>query len=132
MGDNNVPILTVTNFPEVPSEDILSRPYIFLTARVHPGESNASWVMKGVCYSQDTKIVSANFATNKLRPFLPVVFISWILFRRDYPSKLVYQGQHWRTDFILCVKWSVSLLWDQFLLPPGRKFVYLELLDSYP
>lgn len=59
-------------------------------------------------------------------------FISWILFRRDYPSKLVDQGQHWRTDFILCVKWSVYLLWDQFLLPLGRKFVYLELLDSYP
>lgn len=25
-----------------------SRPYIFLTSRVHPGESNASWVMKGI------------------------------------------------------------------------------------
>lgn len=24
-----------------------SRPYVFLTARVHPGESNSSWVMKG-------------------------------------------------------------------------------------
>lgn len=24
-----------------------SRPHVFLTARVHPGESNASWVMKG-------------------------------------------------------------------------------------
>lgn len=24
-----------------------SRPYVFLMARVHPGESNASWVMKG-------------------------------------------------------------------------------------
>ena len=24
-----------------------NRPYIFLTGRVHPGESNASWVMKG-------------------------------------------------------------------------------------
>ena len=76
LGDNNVPILTVTNFPEVPSEDILSRPYIFLTARVHPGESNASWVMKGVCYSQDTIIVSANFATNELWLSFPVVFIS--------------------------------------------------------
>ena len=25
-----------------------SRPYIFLTSRVHPGESNSSWVMKGI------------------------------------------------------------------------------------
>lgn len=24
-----------------------NRPYVFLTGRVHPGESNASWVMKG-------------------------------------------------------------------------------------
>ena len=24
-----------------------SRPYVFLTGRVHPGESNSSWVMKG-------------------------------------------------------------------------------------
>ena len=24
-----------------------NRPYVFLTARVHPGESNSSWVMKG-------------------------------------------------------------------------------------
>ena len=24
-----------------------NRPYIFLSARVHPGETNASWVMKG-------------------------------------------------------------------------------------
>lgn len=24
-----------------------NRPYVFLMARVHPGESNASWVMKG-------------------------------------------------------------------------------------
>lgn len=24
-----------------------NRPYVFLSARVHPGETNASWVMKG-------------------------------------------------------------------------------------
>ena len=24
-----------------------NKPYIFLTCRVHPGESNASWIMKG-------------------------------------------------------------------------------------
>lgn len=27
-----------------------SRPYIFLSGRVHPGESNSSWVMKGQLY----------------------------------------------------------------------------------
>lgn len=24
-----------------------NRPFIFLSARVHPGETNASWIMKG-------------------------------------------------------------------------------------
>uniref|UniRef100_T1JFQ4 tubulin-glutamate carboxypeptidase n=1 Tax=Strigamia maritima TaxID=126957 RepID=T1JFQ4_STRMM len=44
LGGNSVPVLTIT------SADTSSRAkqhYIFLTGRVHPGESNASWVMKG-------------------------------------------------------------------------------------
>ena len=28
-------------------DQVTTRPYIFLSARVHPGESNASWLMKG-------------------------------------------------------------------------------------
>ncbi|KAF5273517.1 hypothetical protein FQR65_LT17158 [Abscondita terminalis] len=48
---NDVPLLTITakstlsrNF-EVP---IKKRPIIFLTGRVHPGESNSSWIMEGI------------------------------------------------------------------------------------
>jgi hypothetical protein len=40
-------MLIVTNFSSTP-EDIAIRKAIILTARVHPGESNASWMMKGV------------------------------------------------------------------------------------
>lgn len=40
-------MLIVTNFSSTP-EDIAVRKAIILTARVHPGESNASWMMKGV------------------------------------------------------------------------------------
>lgn len=36
----------MTNFSS--SElDLMSRRVVFLTARVHPGESNASWMMRG-------------------------------------------------------------------------------------
>ncbi|KAG8197180.1 hypothetical protein JTE90_011338 [Oedothorax gibbosus] len=42
LSGNSVPLLTITAKPLDSS-----RPYIFLTARVHPGESNSSWVMKG-------------------------------------------------------------------------------------
>ncbi|KAK3098121.1 hypothetical protein FSP39_016346 [Pinctada imbricata] len=48
---NDVPVLTITARPKSSSKDhveeLRSRPYIFLSGRVHPGESNSSWVMKG-------------------------------------------------------------------------------------
>ncbi|XP_076102521.1 cytosolic carboxypeptidase 1-like isoform X2 [Mytilus galloprovincialis] len=51
ISGNNVPVLTVTAQPKSYSrenvEELRSRPYIFLSGRVHPGESNSSWVMKG-------------------------------------------------------------------------------------
>jgi len=40
-------MMIVTNFSSTP-EEIAVRKAIILTARVHPGESNASWMMKGV------------------------------------------------------------------------------------
>ncbi|XP_069077548.1 cytosolic carboxypeptidase 4 [Pleurodeles waltl] len=51
LGGNPCPLVTITAMPESKStEQVLllrKRPYMVLTARVHPGESNASWVMKG-------------------------------------------------------------------------------------
>ena len=48
LGGNDVNLLTITN-PSISAtrRDILKRPYVMLTARVHPGESNSSWIMKG-------------------------------------------------------------------------------------
>ncbi|GAB6027774.1 Cytosolic carboxypeptidase 1, variant 2 [Chamberlinius hualienensis] len=43
LGGNDVPILTITSN----SSNLAKRPVIFLTSRVHPGETNASFVMKG-------------------------------------------------------------------------------------
>uniref|UniRef100_A0A3P8QDX9 tubulin-glutamate carboxypeptidase n=1 Tax=Astatotilapia calliptera TaxID=8154 RepID=A0A3P8QDX9_ASTCA len=51
LGGNICPLLTITAMPESNSNDHIcqfrNRPLIFLSARVHPGETNASWVMKG-------------------------------------------------------------------------------------
>ncbi|XP_054025210.1 cytosolic carboxypeptidase 4 [Dryobates pubescens] len=51
LGGNGCPVLTITAMPESKTgedlEQFCNRPYVFLMARVHPGESNASWVMKG-------------------------------------------------------------------------------------
>ncbi|XP_027889195.1 cytosolic carboxypeptidase 1 isoform X2 [Xiphophorus couchianus] len=51
LSGNTCPLLTITAMPESKSSDHIcqfrNRPFIFLSARVHPGETNASWVMKG-------------------------------------------------------------------------------------
>lgn len=51
LGGNPCPLVTITAMPESNSDEHLEqfrhRPYQVITARVHPGESNASWVMKG-------------------------------------------------------------------------------------
>lgn len=47
LGGNNINLLTITNENSARSGDIAQRPYIVLTCRVHPGESNSSWIMKG-------------------------------------------------------------------------------------
>ncbi|XP_062945401.1 cytosolic carboxypeptidase 4 isoform X2 [Cynocephalus volans] len=51
LGGNLCPLVTITAMPESNSADHVEqfrhRPYQVITARVHPGESNASWVMKG-------------------------------------------------------------------------------------
>ncbi|GBP39949.1 hypothetical protein EVAR_39177_1 [Eumeta japonica] len=46
LNNNEVPLLTVTA-EDAQINPIAEREVIFLTARVHPGESNASWVMDG-------------------------------------------------------------------------------------
>ncbi|XP_023565944.1 cytosolic carboxypeptidase 4 isoform X2 [Octodon degus] len=51
LGGNPCPLVTITAMPESNSTDDMEqfrhRPYQVITARAHPGESNASWVMKG-------------------------------------------------------------------------------------
>ncbi|XP_039714379.1 cytosolic carboxypeptidase 4 [Pteropus medius] len=51
LGGNSCPLVTISAMPESDSahhlEQFRQRPYQVITARVHPGESNASWVMKG-------------------------------------------------------------------------------------
>ncbi|TKR93062.1 hypothetical protein L596_007594 [Steinernema carpocapsae] len=45
LGSNPFPLVTITA-PGSP-EEVSKREVVFITARVHPGESNSSWMMKG-------------------------------------------------------------------------------------
>ncbi|XP_059051232.1 cytosolic carboxypeptidase 1-like [Achroia grisella] len=46
LNNNEIPLLTISA-EDTSTNPIVEREIIFLTARVHPGESNASWVMDG-------------------------------------------------------------------------------------
>ncbi|CAF3080993.1 unnamed protein product [Rotaria socialis] len=56
LSENDCPLLTITSFynqndvyhSEKQTIPMHERTYVMLTARVHPGESNASWIMKGI------------------------------------------------------------------------------------
>ena len=47
LAGNDVDMLIITNFTSRP-EVIAERPAIILTARVHPGESNSSYIIEGI------------------------------------------------------------------------------------
>ena len=47
MAGNNCEMLTITSFHSDP-ESIKNRKGVIITGRVHPGESGASWMMKGI------------------------------------------------------------------------------------
>jgi hypothetical protein len=47
LAGNQCDLLLITNFTSKP-EAIAERPAVILTARVHPGESNSSYMIEGV------------------------------------------------------------------------------------
>ena len=47
LAGNDVEMLIVTNFTSV-TEEIAVRKAIILTSRVHPGETNSSYMMRGI------------------------------------------------------------------------------------
>ena len=47
LAGNDCDMVIITNFKSEP-EKIAERPAIILSGRVHPGESNASWIMEGL------------------------------------------------------------------------------------
>mmetsp|Transcript_19309 Transcript_19309/g.21879 ORF Transcript_19309/g.21879 Transcript_19309/m.21879 type:complete len:674 (+) Transcript_19309:211-2232(+) len=73
IAENDCDLLVITNFSSEP-EKIRSRKGIVISSRVHPGESNASWMMKGFLdfltgSSLDANILRDNFVF-KIVPML--------------------------------------------------------------
>lgn len=48
LGDNQCPLLTITALGERPAVPIAQRPVVFISGRVHPGETAGSWMVKGL------------------------------------------------------------------------------------
>ncbi|XP_078049658.1 cytosolic carboxypeptidase 1 isoform X2 [Augochlora pura] len=62
LNGNESPLLTITS-TDSKSNPIQNRKVVFLTSRVHPGESNASWVMHGTLKA----LLSSNAYASSLR-----------------------------------------------------------------
>ncbi len=45
ISGNVCPLLTITN--QLSDNERINKEYIVLSSRVHPGETNSSWIMKG-------------------------------------------------------------------------------------
>ncbi|KAL0901365.1 hypothetical protein ABMA27_006642 [Loxostege sticticalis] len=60
LNNNEIPLVTISA-EDTPTNPIVDREIVFLTARVHPGESNASWVMDGTmgCLLGDSTAAAA-------------------------------------------------------------------------
>ena len=75
LAGNKCEYLSITSKDKDPkSAKALAKKGIFLTARVHPGESNASWMMKGaldflVSHTPEAKALRENFVF-KIVPIL--------------------------------------------------------------
>eukprot|EP00668_Euglena_longa_P014449 GGOE01018439.1.p1 GENE.GGOE01018439.1~~GGOE01018439.1.p1 ORF type:complete len:1056 (-),score=284.37 GGOE01018439.1:285-2993(-) len=48
LADNHCPLLTITTLSDDSLVPVAQRPVIFISGRVHPGESAASWMVKGL------------------------------------------------------------------------------------
>ncbi|XP_061527813.1 cytosolic carboxypeptidase 1 isoform X1 [Phycodurus eques] len=78
LGGNSCPFLTITAMPESNSSDHIcqfrNRPFIFLSARVHPGETNASWVMKGTLeFLMGTSLLAATLREAYIFKIVPML-----------------------------------------------------------
>ena len=47
IAGNDCDMIIITNFNS-PAEQIAERPAVILTSRVHPGESNSSFIIEGI------------------------------------------------------------------------------------
>jgi murein tripeptide amidase MpaA len=75
LAGNRCDLITITSLDKDPrSEKALGKKGVFISARVHPGESNSSWTMKGIIdyltsASPEARVLRENFVF-KIVPML--------------------------------------------------------------
>ncbi|XP_048356237.1 cytosolic carboxypeptidase 1-like isoform X2 [Sphaerodactylus townsendi] len=78
LSGNSCPLVTITAMPESHYYEHIcqfrNRPYIFLSARVHPGETNSSWVMKGTLeYLMSNTAAAQNLRESYIFKIVPML-----------------------------------------------------------
>ncbi|XP_072260180.1 cytosolic carboxypeptidase 1 isoform X2 [Pyxicephalus adspersus] len=78
LAGNGCPVVTITAMPESNYYEHVyqfrNRPYIFLSSRVHPGETNASWVMKGTLeFLMGNSVTAQNLRESYIFKIVPML-----------------------------------------------------------
>ncbi|XP_073489632.1 cytosolic carboxypeptidase 1 [Aquarana catesbeiana] len=78
LAGNGCPVVTITAMPESNYYEHVyqfrNRPFIFLSSRVHPGETNASWVMKGTLeFLMGNSVTAQNLRESYIFKIVPML-----------------------------------------------------------
>jgi len=124
---NCVELLTITDMPrsKVEIESVRKRKLVVISARIHPGESNASWVLKGLLeFLLSSHDAAAWLRRNIVFKIVPMLNIDGVVegnYRTsligvdlnrnwDQPSSVMHPSIYYTKKLLLCLSVSRSLL----------------------
>lgn len=81
IGGNRVELLTITEKGATPAE-LSKRKGVILTARIHPGESNSSYVMKGIIefLTTEDNIEASALRRNFIFKIIPMINVDGVVY----------------------------------------------------
>ena len=80
-GRHGIPLVTITSAASMDNSiPMVRRKLVFLTARVHPGETNSSWIMKGLMdYLMSSDITAKDACARIVFKIVPMLNVEGVI-----------------------------------------------------
>ena len=90
-GQHGIPLVTITSSASVDNSiPMVKRKLVFLTARVHPGETNSSWIMKGLMeYLVSSDIRAKDACAKIVFKIIPMLNVEGVINGWYEPAKAI-------------------------------------------